>query len=163
VIHKLKRQLSLLNFDGEDWSVVLVLCLSGCAAGQVRRTCFLLISGCPLCLCRESLERVEAASAGFRVLSFPFCGSCPPLVLACKLVSPVQTYFSFSNKAGSYGLLSKKTLWKKARLPLLQRRMRKLIDIYIYLFIMGVFDKTLELNSSNSSQFLVKPLNSKTS
>jgi hypothetical protein len=75
---------------------------------KLGETCFLLKSGCPLCLCRESLERVEAASAGFRDLSFPFCGSCPPLVLACKLVSPVQTYFSFFNKAGSYGLLSKK-------------------------------------------------------
>jgi hypothetical protein len=40
VIHKLKRQLSLLNSDGEDWCVVLVLCLCGCVAGQVRRNLF---------------------------------------------------------------------------------------------------------------------------
>jgi hypothetical protein len=38
---------------------------------------------------------------------FPF-GSCPLWVLIVKLVSPVQTHFSFFNKVGSYGLLSKK-------------------------------------------------------
>jgi hypothetical protein len=61
-----------------------------------------------LCLCRESLERVEVARAGFRFICYFLLVLAPLWVLMVKLVSPVQTHFSFFNKAGSYGLLSKK-------------------------------------------------------
>jgi hypothetical protein len=49
---------------------MLMRCLSGCVAGQVRQKlaffCYMVF----LCLCRESLERVEVARAGFRFICY---------------------------------------------------------------------------------------------
>jgi hypothetical protein len=56
---------------------------------------------------------VEAASAGFRDLSFPFCGSCPPLVLACKLVSQYKLTLAFSIKLGLMAFSLKKLSERK--------------------------------------------------
>jgi hypothetical protein len=51
---------------------------------------------------------VEVARAGFRFICYFLLVLAPLWVLMVKLVSPVQTHFSFFYKAGSYGLLSKK-------------------------------------------------------
>jgi hypothetical protein len=56
---------------------VLVLCLlGGCAAGQFRLNLFLL-KWFVLYVFVERVERVEAASVGFRGLVYLFCGFLP--------------------------------------------------------------------------------------
>jgi hypothetical protein len=59
---------------------------------------------------------VEAARAGFRIICYYLLVLALLWGLIVKLVSPVQTHFSFFNKAGSYGLLSKKKLLERLQM-----------------------------------------------